>query len=243
MTVKQPIIASYNTITYNWGHLSLQVWRVCINMKTLHNQIAVITLQSFPYCYSSQKTAHWAESIIYNTRLQSHITWPFQLESQIRQDNKNNWHKTWSIWARLGFHECGLTTGSDLTDAIFYMLYLEHVPISEYTGRQFLALALRFDSLFVPHRSLGPISWVDVMFGTILPLDVNYLFPYASSVSPLSTQRLHFRSLLPLSALAREAKRPLWIHALLVCTHVSLSLLWLWPHCRLCCADQLISSQ
>lgn len=107
-------------------------------------------------------------------------------------------------------HECELTAGSDLTDAIFYMLYLEHVPVSEYTGRQFLARAVRFDSLvFVPHRTLGPTSWVDVMFGTILPLDVNNLFPNASSVSPLSTQRLHFLALLPLSALARAAKRPL----------------------------------
>lgn len=89
------------------------------------------------------------------------------------------------------------------------MLYLGHVPVSEYAGRQFSALAVRFDSLvFIPHRSLGPISWVDVMYGTILPLDVNYLFPNASSVSPLSTQRLPFLSL-PLSDLARAAKRPL----------------------------------
>lgn len=39
-------------------------------------------------------------------------------------------------------HECELTTGSDLTDAIFSMLYLGHVPANEYTGRQFLAQAV-----------------------------------------------------------------------------------------------------
>ena len=41
--------------------------------------------------------------------------------------------------------------------------------------------------------------------GTILPLAVNYLSPNASSLSLLSTQGLHFLSLLPLSALPRAA--------------------------------------